>query len=274
MIDDAEAVFFDIGGVVLDLASVRKGHRRFVTELATEYDLDEERALETWRAVLSKYFRERRGTEFRSAAAGYDRAIEAAVGSPVPEEEWRPIFERATEECLQPVDGAGETIEALSGAVYLGLVSDIDTREAERVLGGFGLIEYFDEMTTSEEVGRTKPDPAVFATAIGNAGVDPDRSVMVGDRYHNDMRGGSWAGLRTVAFGGSAATGPGAETDGPDADTEGSEAETGTGTDGTDGTIDNDEGKAGASRDPDGVVDYRIAGLCDLLEIVGLDGTS
>ena len=260
MIDDAEAVFFDIGGVVLDLGSVQEGHRRFVAELAKEYDLDEEQALETWRAVLGEYFRERRGTEFRSAAVGYDRAIEAAVGAPVPEVEWWPIFERATGECLRPVDGVRETLETLSGEIYLGLISDIDTREAERILGEFGLLEYFDGMTTSEAVGRTKPDPAVFATAIGSAGVSPDRSAMIGDRYHNDMRGGSWAGLRTVAFGGSAASGPEAETDGA-----GGEAERG-GTDSTGG-----EGGREAARDPDGVVDYRITDLRDLLEIVGMD---
>ncbi|PSP73669.1 HAD family hydrolase [Halobacteriales archaeon QS_3_64_16] len=263
MIDDAEAVFFDIGGVVLDLGSVREGHRRFVAELAKQYDLDEERALQTWRAVLGEHFRERRGTEFRSAAAGYDRAIEAAVGAPVPEAEWRPVFEKATGECLRPVDGVRETLEALSEEIYLGLISDIDTREAERILGGFSLLEYFNGMTTSEAVGRTKPDPAVFATAIGSAGVSPGRSVMIGDRYHNDMHGGSWAGLRTVAFGGSAATGPEAETDGADGD-----AESG----GTDST--GSENGRTSARDPDGVVDYRVADLRDLLEIVGLDGGS
>jgi putative hydrolase of the HAD superfamily len=269
MIEDAEAVFFDIGGVLLDLASVREGHRRFVAELATQYGLDIERALEVWREVLGDYFRERRGTEFRSAAEGYRRAIVAAVGTEVPEREWRPLFERATDETLRPIDGAGEVLDALSGEVYLGVISDIDTAEAERILGGFGMIESFETVITSEAVGRTKPDPAVFAAAIGRAGVDPNKSAIIGDRYHNDMRGGSWAGLRTIAFGGSAANGPGGDRDGFGDD----------GDDGDDGNDRNDpvigdgiDGENG--HDPDDVVDYRVSDLRDVPAIVGLEEPS
>lgn len=265
MIDDAEAVFFDIGGVVLDLRSVRKGHRQFVAELAAEYDLDAERALDTWRDVLGSHFRARRGTEFRSAAEGYSRAVEAAVGTEVPNEEWRPVFDRVTDETLRPVDGAYETLDRLSDEFYLGVISDIDAWEAERILGGFGTLDFFDGVTTSETVGRTKPDPAVFAAAIGKAGVDPSRSVMIGDRYHNDMRGGSWAGLHTVALGGSAATGPGRDRDGSNAETDEISGETA-----ADG---GDEDEPDTERDPDGVVDYRITDPREVIEIVDLDGT-
>lgn len=253
MIDDAEAVFFDIGGVLLDLGSVREGHRRFVAELATRYDLDEDRALDTWRDVLGTHFRERRGTEFRSALVGYRRAVNAAVGDAA-DEEWRPIFDRVTRETLRPVDGAREAVETLAGEVYLGVISDIDTWEAERILDGFDVLDAFDAVTTSEVVGRTKPDPAIFAAAIGTAGVDPGKSAMVGDRYHNDMRGGAWAGLNTVALGGSAANGPGRDRDGIETDDTSADGET-------------DEH---ATRDPDGVVDYRITDPCEIVKIVGL----
>lgn len=263
MIDDAEAVFFDIGGVLLDLRSVREGHRRFVAELATEHDLDTERALDTWRDVLGTHFRERRGTEFRSALVGYRRAVDAAVGSEVPDEEWRPTFDRVTREVLRPIDGAYETVEALSGEVYLGVISDIDTWEAERILEGFGVLDFFDAVTTSEAVGRTKPDPAIFAAAIGVAGVSPSKSVVIGDRYHNDMRGGSWAGLNTIAFGASAANGPGYDRSGDDAESDGIE-----GADERDGI---EGGETDAERDPDGVVDYRVTDPREVLGIVGLD---
>ena len=265
MIDDTEAVFFDIGGVLLDLRSVRAGHRRFVADLAAEHGLDADRALATWRDVLGEYFRERRGTEFRSALVGYRRAVAAAVGADLPDDEWRPPFDRVTEGSLEPVDGAREAVDALADEVYLGVISDIDTREAERILGNFKLYDAFDAVTTSEAVGRTKPDPAIFATAVGIAGVDPDRSAMIGDRYHNDMRGGSWAGLRTIAFGGSAANGPSYEDDERDEQAEDA------GDDRDDGNTAGKEKGERTERDPDGVVDYRIADPRDVLGIVGLD---
>jgi putative hydrolase of the HAD superfamily len=237
MSEEREAVFLDIGGVLLDLDSVGQSHRRFIAELAAEYDRDPERALEDWRETVGRYFRERRGTAFRSSMVGYGRALETAFSHEIPPEEWRPVFDRAIEASIRPREGAADVLKALSETLYVGVISDVDTREGRRILDRFGLCESLDGVTTSEEVGRTKPDPAVFASALGVAGVDPGRSLYVGDRYHNDMRGGSWAGLHTVAFGGTAASGP-------------------------DGSAD---------RDPDGVVTHRIEALSDLLTLVDPD---
>lgn len=199
-----DAVFWDIGGVVLDLDSVRQGHRAFVENLAERFDLDDD-ALETWRDELGAHFRDREGTAFTSARAGYARAVAAMVGREVPESEWLPAFERATTEILEPIPETVETVRRLDGQLHQGIVSDIDTWEAERLLDQFGVADHLDAMTTSEAVGRTKPDPAMFETALEKAGVAPERAVMVGDRYRNDMEGASAVGIHTVAFGGSAA---------------------------------------------------------------------
>ncbi|WP_435077195.1 HAD family hydrolase [Halococcus sp. AFM35] len=229
---DYEAIFWDIGGVILDLQSVRAGHRAFVESLADEHDLGTERALETWREELGTHFTTREGTEFRSARVGYHRAVAAMVGHEIPEEKWLPAFERATRESLEPVDETVEAIRRLDGHLHQGVLSDIDTWEGERLLSQFGVADHLDAVTTSEEVGRTKPDPAMFETALDKADVDPARALMVGDRYTNDMEGASRAGVHSVAFGGSA-----------------SEAD---------------------SDDP--AVTYRIASPTEILDIVGVRG--
>lgn len=199
-----EAVFWDIGGVILDLDSVRAGHHAFADALAEEFGLDTEKALETWRSELGEHFKGREGTEFRSAREGYHRAVAAMVGHEVPEEQWLPAFERATIDTLEPVDETVETIRRLDGQVHQGVLSDIDTWEGKRLLKLFGVTAHLDAVTTSEEVGRTKPDPAMFETALEKADLEPARTLMVGDRYTNDMEGASRVGIATVAFGGSA----------------------------------------------------------------------
>ncbi len=229
---DYEAVFWDIGGVILDLQSVRAGHRAFIGTVAEEYDLDMEEALETWRDELGTHFTTRDGTEFRSARVGYHRAVEAMVGHELPEEEWLPAFERATRESLEPVDETVEVIRRLDGHVHQGVLSDIDTWEGERLLSQFGVADHLDAVTTSEEVGRTKPDPAMFEAALDKADADPARVLMVGDRYENDMKGATRTDIDTAAFGGSAS-----EAD-PD----------------------------------DPVVTYRIASPTEILDIVGVRG--
>lgn len=202
-----DGVFFDIGGVILDLESVREGHVAFLTRLAEREEIEPVEAfIEDWRSALGTYFRERDGTEYRRAKTGYQRALDAAAGYEIAEENWMTAFETASEECLQPNPNAVKTIQSLDQAgVYLGIISDIDTWEADAMLAQFGVDNCFDHVTTSEEIGCTKPEPAMFDAALEKAAVEPEGSLYVGDRYEHDMKGGSQAGLATVAYGGSAA---------------------------------------------------------------------
>jgi len=204
--DSWDAVFFDIGGVIVNLPSIRQGYADYLREFAAEHDLDPDEALGTWREALGDFFKSAEGTEYRTAREGYRRAFRALVDD-IEEDEWRPGFERATGEALEPEPHVVETIERLDEAgLYLGIVSDIDTWEAHRMLDRFGVEDAFDGVTTSEDVGYKKPDERMFADALGKAeGVSPERSLYVGDRYEHDMEGGTAAGLWTVAYGGTAA---------------------------------------------------------------------
>ncbi|MFC6810780.1 HAD family hydrolase [Natrialbaceae archaeon GCM10025810] len=202
--DDWEAVFWDIGGVILDIESVQAAHQRFLADLLERRDVDAtlEEAIETWRTTVGGYFRERDGTEFRSAREGYHLGIEAIVGEEVPMEEWRAQFAEAVEGTIEPIVGAPEAIERLTERdLHVGVISDVDHDEGLRILERFGVREHFDSITTSEAVGRTKPDPAMFETALETAGVAPERSLMIGDRYDHDVKGADDAGMHGVAFG-------------------------------------------------------------------------
>jgi putative hydrolase of the HAD superfamily len=201
---DIEALFWDIGGVILRMDSAREGHRAFVEWLVSEYDTDHppEQALAQWRETLGEYFNERTGTEFRPGREGYRRAVDAILAEDVPEEDWREQFEQIHAEYGKANSDAIETIDRLAETdLHLGVLSDVDHEEGKRILRGFGVFEQFDSYTTSEEVGRTKPDPAMFETALEKAGVEPTAAMMVGDRYSHDMQGGRRAGLRTVGYG-------------------------------------------------------------------------
>ena len=46
---------------------------------------------------------------------------------------------------------------------------------------GLGPGRLVDAFVLSYEVGRCKPDPAIFLRACGMLGVDPERTLMVGD---------------------------------------------------------------------------------------------
>lgn len=208
------AVLFDVGGVLVELASIREGYEAFVDALAGRFDVAAADPYGTWTDALGDHFAAREGTEYRTAREGYRRATAALCdGDPPPESAWRPLYETALADHLRPVPGAVETVRALDEAgTHLGIVSDIDTAECDLILDAFGISDRFDAVTTSEAVGYTKPDGRMFADAIARWGGDAADAVMVGDRYRHDVEGAAEAGIDAVAYGADAA--------GPEADYE------------------------------------------------------
>jgi putative hydrolase of the HAD superfamily len=212
-----EGVLWDIGGVIVELKSIRDGYAAFVERLADEHGLDPAESLDAWNDELGDYFAGTAGSEYRPAREGYVRATESlfsGIEDPPGREEWWPRFREAADANVRAVPGAVDVIEALdSGGVYLAVLSDVDTEEALAMFDSFGIRQRFDDVTTSSEVGYRKPDPRMFTTAkdrLREAGVDPARTLMVGDRYRHDVEGAREAGLVPVAYG-EDAHGPAAE---------------------------------------------------------------
>ena len=61
-----------------------------------------------------------------------------------------------------------------------------------------GLAERLDVAVFSSEVRKRKPHAAIFAAALDQLGVAPERALFVGDRRFEDVRGAREAGMRTV----------------------------------------------------------------------------
>lgn len=195
-----QTVFWDIGGVIIELPSIREGYARFIDELATEHGLDPDDALERWKTALGDHFKGREGNRYRLARVGYEKATEALLEDPP--SDWRSRFDTAIDESIRPEDGAVETITSLSSSgIGLAIVSDVDTPEADRMLGKFGVRDSFDHVTTSEAIGYTKPDERMFRDALGGMDADPERTLMIGDRYEHDIAGAAELGIQTVGYG-------------------------------------------------------------------------
>lgn len=201
---DPEAVFWDIGGVIVQLESIQSGHRDFVESLLETYQSPHPpaEALATWRSVLGEYFRGSDGNEYLTAREGYRRATDAILAGDADETDWEKRFQRIHDEHASANPDAVETIERLAETDrHVGVISDVDHEEGRRLLETFGVNQHFDSFTTSEEVGLKKPDREIFETALEKAGVDGREAIMIGDRYANDMEGGKEVGMTTVAYG-------------------------------------------------------------------------
>jgi putative hydrolase of the HAD superfamily len=65
-------------------------------------------------------------------------------------------------------------------------------------LARMGLAERLDAAVFSSEVGKRKPDPAIFEAALAQLGVDGERTLFVGDRLYEDVRGAKSLGMTTA----------------------------------------------------------------------------
>ncbi len=113
-------------------------------------------------------------------------------------------FEEALYERLLRPDGwvlysdtAGTLMALKEAGVPVAVVSNIgfDIRPLFDAWGFAGLV---DAYVLSYEVGRTKPDPAIFLRACGALGVEPERALMVGDTPAD--AGAVRAGLATLVL--------------------------------------------------------------------------
>jgi HAD superfamily hydrolase (TIGR01549 family) len=72
--------------------------------------------------------------------------------------------------------------------------------DLEWMLPALGLEEdQLDGVLTSGDVDESKPSPDPFTTALDKVGLDPDRTVVVGDTVW-DVEGAHRAGLRCIAL--------------------------------------------------------------------------
>jgi putative hydrolase of the HAD superfamily len=114
-------------------------------------------------------------------------------------------FLAAEHDAWAPARRLGDSTHALldslcARGLRLGLVSNAFDPPAllHRDLDQMGLAERLDAAVFSSEVGRRKPDPLIFETALERLGVEPERALFVGDRRYEDVRGASELGMRTV----------------------------------------------------------------------------
>ena len=97
-----------------------------------------------------------------------------------------------------PYPDAYNTLAELKDRGYrLGIIAN-QNPGLERRLADWGLLQFFDVICASAEIGYAKPDRKIFEKALKLAGCTAGECVMVGDRLDNDMLPAKALGMKTV----------------------------------------------------------------------------
>ncbi|MEJ8543474.1 TIGR02253 family HAD-type hydrolase [Methanothermobacter wolfeii] len=100
---------------------------------------------------------------------------------------------------LRPFPNTISTLIHLKGKGYrLGAISNGITIKQWEKLIRLGIHHFFDEVVTSEEVNSEKPDIEIFREALRRMGCRPERSVMVGNKFTEDILGAINAGMSAI----------------------------------------------------------------------------
>lgn len=92
-------------------------------------------------------------------------------------------------------DGAYETITLLKDAgVKVAVVSNFDTR-LRKLLKDLNVLDLFDAVIISSEVGYEKPDSRIFKAALDQVHVEAGKAVHVGDDQKADKEGANAIGI-------------------------------------------------------------------------------
>jgi putative hydrolase of the HAD superfamily len=181
-----DVVFLDIGGVLYDDRVYAEAWRRALREAGAEFtDADFDAEYAACRAAQS--------TSFRRRLAGRFLGDDADL---------RDLERRAAAHWHYPPaalhDDVVPCLSALRTAGYrLGVIAN-QPSQVRTAMARDGLVGSFEVWGVSEDLGLSKPDPALFVHAVRTARADPARTVMVGDRLDYDVRPAKAAGMRTV----------------------------------------------------------------------------
>jgi putative hydrolase of the HAD superfamily len=117
-------------------------------------------------------------------------------------EEWfaRLIDHFDSPRAWRPVKGASEVLQRLRDlGMTAGVVSNWHAA-LHGILASHGMTPYLQFTLTSAEVGRKKPHPHMFETALRAAGARPEQVVHIGDSWSDDVEGAQAAGILPIHF--------------------------------------------------------------------------
>lgn len=102
----------------------------------------------------------------------------------------------------RPHEAAAAVLTQLKAENYrIGLISNTDMTPGvlfREYMERLDILKYFDVLTFSDETGFPKPEKEIFEMTSAELGVDPSRTVHVGDHFINDVVGAQGVGMKAI----------------------------------------------------------------------------
>ena len=115
-------------------------------------------------------------------------------------EEFNELFYDLYPSMETPVEGAKEVVVELGKENVLGVITNSSKEVQICKLKSIEILDCFETLVFSEEVGYRKPDRKIFLHAVQKVGTEPGDFLYVGDSYTSDVVGAHRVGMHTCWF--------------------------------------------------------------------------
>ncbi len=197
-------IFFDLDHTLWDFeknSSLTFG--KILPEAGVHLDFNT--FLEVYAPINMKYWKMYREEQVSKAKLRYGRLKETfdAMNQDVSDE----IINHLSEEYIHQLpnfnhlfEGAFELLDYLKDKYELHIITNGFEEVQTLKMSKSGILDYFNEIITSESVGVKKPNPRVFEFAIQKANTQPEVSLMIGDNLEADIQGALNVGMKVIHF--------------------------------------------------------------------------
>lgn len=194
---EIRAVSFDVGGTLIEpWPSV--GH--VYTAVAARYGVTGLSPEELTRRFVAAWKARKRFAYTRAEWADLvDATFAGLCARPPSETFFHELYQRFDEpDAWRIYEDVLPTLDALAHrGLKLAIISNWDER-LRPLLGRLGLLDRFEAVVVSCEVGWPKPAAEIFLCAARELRLDPDSLLHVGDNLESDVAGARSAGLRAL----------------------------------------------------------------------------
>lgn len=193
--NDDRVVFFDVDDTLLDTSTFAETARKAAIELMVDngLPLDKDEAYGVLKTIIrqkgSNY-----GKHFNiltEVVLGHEDPMLVALGMIT--------YHNVKIALLRPFAETIDTLTYLKSQGYrLGVISNGITIKQWEKLVRLNVYSFFDEVITSEEVGAKKPDKLIYDVALRKMNGDPEKSIMIGNKFKEDALGAVNAGMSAI----------------------------------------------------------------------------
>lgn len=193
--NDDRVVFFDVDDTLLDTSTFAETARKAAIELMVDngLPLNKDEAYGVLKTIIrqkgSNY-----GKHFNiltEVVLGHEDPMLVALGMIT--------YHNVKIALLRPFAETIDTLIYLKSLGYrLGVISNGITIKQWEKLVRLNVYSFFDEVITSEEVGAKKPDKLIYDVALRKMNGDPEKSIMIGNKFKEDALGAVNAGMSAI----------------------------------------------------------------------------